>query len=113
MLNTNEITGQIDLTRLPDEIQCPNLESNNFTGEVDLTQLPDGILCLFLKNNQLSGSFVIKQLPAGIIIVDARGNRFHCVAVFNSETHAAIQLQGSDVTLIVDENGKHLITSDS
>ena len=38
--------------------------------------------------------------------IDVRANQFNAVAVVDSETDAAIELEGSGVTSVVDENGK-------
>ena len=60
---------------------------------------------LHFLNNQLSGSLILKRLP-GIRYINARGNNFNAVAVVYSEVYAHVNLQGSGVTSVVDENGK-------
>ena len=107
-LEKNQLTGEINLSNLPDEMDFLNLESNHFTGEIDFTHLPGGMKYLSLENNQFTGSLVMKRLPHNIRAIDVRKNFFHAVAVVDSQTRAQIQLDGSGVTSIVDENGNEL-----
>ena len=105
-LELNRFTGEIDLAHLPEVMNVLRLQCNQFTGEIDLTRLPDGMEHLFLENNRLSGSLVLKRLPPGIRTINARRNNFNVVAVVHSEAHAAIKLEVSGVTSVVDGNGR-------
>ena len=107
-LNDNKLTGEVDLTQLPGEMFYLFLQNNNLTGEIDLTRLPDEMTQLLLRKNQLTGSLVIKRLPQGIHMIDVRGNHFNAIAVVDSEIHVIIELKGSGVTSVVDENGEEL-----
>ena len=104
----SELTGSIDLTCLPDGVQKLYLEYHQFTGSVDLTKLPWKMQVLLLRDNQLTGSLVIQKIPPSMVFMDMRNNHFSAVAVVDSETDATIQLQGSGVTSVVDENGKEI-----
>ena len=105
-LNDNQLTGEIDLTHLPYGILFLSLENNQLMGQIDLTHLPEAMTYLYLQNNQLSGSLVIKKLPLWVNVIDVRGNHFNAIAVFDSKTRAHIDLKGSGVTSVVDENGR-------
>ena len=83
------------------------MQNNKLTGEIDLTHLPDGMHTLQLENNQLSGSLVFKRCPPGIYI-NVRENYFDDVAMVDSESRAHIMLCGSGATSVVDDNGKEL-----
>ena len=107
-LEKNQLTGEINLSNLPDEMDFLNLESNHFTGEIDFTHLPGGMKYLSLENNQFTGSLVMKRLPHDIRAINVRKNFFNAIAVVDSQTRAQIQLDGSGVTSVVDENGKEL-----
>ena len=107
-LENNQLTGEVDLTQLPGGLYSLNLGDNQLSGEIDLTQLPDGMNSLLLYNNELSGSLVIKGLPANINTIDAGGNYFNAIAVVDSQSHAAIDLEESGVMSVVDENGREL-----
>ena len=107
-LDMNRLTGEIDLTHLPARMYHLNLQNNRFTGEVDLTHLPEKMSYLYLNRNEFCGSLVIKCLPPGIRCINAQSNKFGDVALVDSEVHADINLRGSGVTSIVDENGEKL-----
>ena len=105
-LEHNRLTGEIDLTQLPEGMEDLHLSNNQFTGKIDLTQLPGGMNDLDLENNNLTGSLIIKKLPRRMKIIDARGNHFNAIAEVDSRTDAAISLEGSGVTSVVDEKGR-------
>ena len=107
-LENNELTREIDLTCLPERMEYLSLEKNQLTGEIDITHLPNGMRGIYLQTNKLSGSLVIKRLSPQITTIDVRGNRFNAIAVIESQTRAQIQLGGSGVKSVVDENGKKL-----
>ena len=62
-LNENQLTGEIDLTHLPSGMRTLFLQNNNLTGEIDLTQLPERMRCLYLGYNQLTGEIDLTLLP--------------------------------------------------
>ena len=107
-LQANELSGEIDLTQLQDGMEDLHLNKNHFTGNVVLTHLPKGMQKLLLQNNLLSGSVIIKRLPQGMEMIDLRDNNFNAIAVVGPETEANINLKGSGVTSVVDENGAEL-----
>ena len=82
------------------------LQNNQITGEIDLTRLPEGMEFLCLNNNLLTGSLVIKMLPRWMYMIDLRRNQFSAIAMVHSKTHVTIDLKGSGVKSVVDENGK-------
>ena len=106
-LKDNQLTGEIDLTHLPGSLSRLFLTSNQLSGKVDLTHLPYGMVYLHLENNQFAGSLVINSLSNGIYI-NAQGNHFNAVAVVDSEAFAMVNLRGSGVTSVVDENGREI-----
>ena len=103
-LTNNQISGTLDLTHLPEGMKSLFLASNQLTGEVDLTHLPDGMVYLYLQNNQLSGPLVIQKIPPKMKMIDLQQNHFHAIAVVNSKTRAIINLRGSGVSSVVDED---------
>ena len=107
-LTSNQLTGEIDLTRLPEGMVSLALNDNQLTGEVDLTRLPEDMLFLHLSENQLSGSLVIRNLPPWIKILDLQVNLFNAIAVVDSKSNAVIKLKESGVTSVVDESGEEL-----
>ena len=104
-LNNNQLSGEVDLAHLPGGMCRLYLQNNEFSGEIDLTHIPDGMNVVSLENNQLSGALVI-SLPQRMRIVDLRGNQFNAIAMVDSKTNATIELRGSGVTSVVDENGR-------
>ena len=54
----NELSGMVDLTRLPVTIECLYLNQNNFEGKTDLSQLPAGLEELDVSYTKLSGEIV-------------------------------------------------------
>ena len=105
-LSDNQLTGEIDLTHLPEGMCWLSLGDNQLTGEIDLTHLPEGMGELSLENNQFSGSFVVNDMPPEMSTICARGNQFNAIAVVGTQAaEVLIQLQGSGVTSVVDENG--------
>ena len=74
--NTGKLTGSVDLTELPAEMEWLSLHHNQLTGEVDLTQLPDGMETLGLKNNQLTGEVDLTQLPNEMQYLRLENNQF-------------------------------------
>ena len=104
-LNNNQLTAEIDLTHLPEGMQRLHLNSNQLTGGVDVTRLPHGMECLYLSQNRLSGSIFIWNLPPRMSCIDMRYNNFNAIAVVNPEINATINLKGSGVSSVVDENG--------
>ena len=107
-LQHNQLSGEVDLAHLPQAMRSISLNKNKLTGEIDLTQLPKGLLRLSLENNQFSGSLVIRKLPGRIHTIYVRRNNFNAIAVVESETDVTIELEGSGVTSVVDENGREL-----
>ena len=65
-LRSNALTGEIELTQLPESMEDLRLNSNQLTGEIDLTQLPDMMDFLSLSNNQFSGVIDLTRLPDGM-----------------------------------------------
>ena len=131
-LKTDQLTGSIDLTNLPNKMQYLHLQHNLFTGSIDLTKLPEDILELTLNNNRLSGSLCFAELPAKIRCINvqhnfftgsfvatnlqpslreicARENQFEAIAVVDSQTKAFIDLIESGVRAVVDENGNEKV----
>ena len=104
-LTSNQISGTLDLTHLPEGMECLRLNNNTLTGEIDLTHLPDGMECLYLQNNQLSGPLVVQKIPPEMEMIHLEENHFNTVAVVDSKTHATINLRGSGVSSVVDEDG--------
>ena len=62
-LNYNQLTGGIDLTQLPKEMQKLHLYNNKLTGGIDLTQLPDRMSSIFFSNNEFTGEIDATHLP--------------------------------------------------
>ena len=108
-LQNNQLTGEIDLTRLPGCLRNLYLNNNQITGSLDLTNLPDGMLHLYLDNNRFGGSFIAKNLPPRLVAIYAGGNLFSAVAFVESQTRTKINLKGSGVRSVVDENGKERV----
>ena len=107
-LENNRLTGEIDLTRLPDAMYKVYLHNNQLSGEIDLTHLPDGMHYLNFSGNQLTGSLVIQKLPQRMRIIDVRSNRLQAVAVVDSNIRTIIELGGSGVMSVMDENGREI-----
>ena len=107
-LQNNKFTGEIDLTQFPKGMTQLDLQNNNLRGEIDLTRLSDGMEYLTLNNNQLRGSLVIKNLPPKMGFINVEANHFNAIAVVNSEVRAFINLEGSGVASVVDENGREV-----
>ena len=106
-LSNNQLTGEINLKQLPSCMRELHLNNNHLTGEIDLTRLPDGMTELSLEKNRFSGSFIVKRFPPEITTINALGSQFNAVAVVHSKTRAIINLKGSGVTSVVDENGNN------
>ena len=64
------------------------------------------MIYLRFSKNQLTGSLVIKKVPSWMENIDARVNHFSAVGTIDSKQNAIINLQGSGVTSVVDENGR-------
>ena len=62
----SELTGSVDITSLPDGIECMSLGGNQLMGEIDLTQLPKRMKQLILTSNQLTGGIDLTHLPDGM-----------------------------------------------
>ena len=54
-LSNIQLTGEIDLTHLPDRVVRLEISNNQFTGGIDLTRLPDGMI-------ELPGSSLIMNI---------------------------------------------------
>ena len=65
-LDNNQLSGKINLTKLPNGIASLSLNNNQFTGEIDLTNLPSGLESLYLTNNQFTGELDLTHLPGGM-----------------------------------------------
>ena len=89
-------------------MQLLYLQNNQLTGEIDLTRLPDGMYYLNLDGNHLTGPLVIKVIPPTMRVINARRNQFNAVAVVESETNDTIKLEISGVTSVVNENGNEV-----
>ena len=64
------------------------------------------MVSLYLKNNHLTGSFIARNLPREMSGLNASGNAFSAIAVVEADAKPFIDLQGSGVTSIIDENGR-------
>ena len=132
ILAGNELTGSIDLSRLPNRLRLLALNSNRFTGSIDLTQLPHSMEDLNvafnrlsgslnfdtlpaklhtvrLQNNAFTGTFNAPHLPPDLQTLNASRNKFSESAVVDSQTTAEIDIFGSGVTSVVDENGNAVV----
>ena len=74
-LCNNRLAGKIDLTCLPDGMQKLSLENNQFTGEIDLTQLPHEMYALYLHDNQLTGEIDLTQLSSEMECLHLHNNQ--------------------------------------
>jgi hypothetical protein len=70
-----QLTGHVDLTRLPASLTELRLSWNQLTGTMDLTKLPASLTQLFLTHNQLSGGVDLTKLPASLNRLDLDGNQ--------------------------------------
>ena len=104
----NKITGEIDLTQLPEGMKSLSLSKNQLTGAIDLTQLPDVMEYLSLENNTFTGSLLIRNLPQWIKVIGLQRNTFNDIAVVESKSHVMINLKGSGVISVVDESGREM-----
>jgi hypothetical protein len=60
---TRDMTGHVDLTKLPATLTMVELSYNALEGRVDLTRLPPTLAVLHLGHNQLEGTIDLTQLP--------------------------------------------------
>jgi hypothetical protein len=65
-LNSNQLTGPVDLTRLPRSLTKIYLNENQLSGGVDLTRLPARLTLLGLHVNALSGPVDLTRLPRSL-----------------------------------------------
>ena len=59
-------SGTLELRYAPPKVEDLRITpwgKSELTGSVDLTRLPDGMKSISLHSNQLSGSIIIKELP--------------------------------------------------
>jgi serine/threonine protein kinase len=66
-LSLNQLSGIVDLTRLPPSLRSLDLRSNQLTGAADLTNLPATLAQLWLSDNQLTGAVDLTNLPATLV----------------------------------------------
>ena len=55
-LQNHQLSGEIDLTQLPEGMNELGLQKNNLMGKIDLTHLPDGMQLLYFMGS-VSGSY--------------------------------------------------------
>jgi len=72
-LTSNQLSGSVDLTRLPVGMDYIDLSSNNFSGSVDVRRLPPSLLLLYLHTNDFEGHTDFSMLPEGMSDLDIRG----------------------------------------
>ena len=72
------LTGQIDLTSLPDTLEVLNLRANELSGSIQLDELGDLLSQLDLSNNQFSGSIVFDSNAdyGNLQILELQDNEF-------------------------------------
>jgi len=75
-LRGKNLTGPIDLTKLPQGLQELNLSVNRLTGPIDLSKLPKGLQALHLYSNRLTGPIDLTILPRGLQWLSLFDNRF-------------------------------------
>ena len=85
-------------------MQFLDLSNNQLTGSIDLTRLPKHMRYLYIKDNAFTGSFVATSLPRGLHKLLARGNSFDAIAVADSQTKAELDLRGSGAKSVIDKN---------
>jgi len=74
-LRGKNLTGTIDLSKLPQGLQELYLHNNQLTGPVDLTKLPQGLQELYLNDNRLTGPLNLTKLPQGLQVLNLSDNR--------------------------------------
>ena len=104
-LDNNRLTGTLNLEKLPPNIRIIHLHGNQLSGSLRFDTLPAKMRNINVSNNRFTGQFVATNLPPVLALLNAKDNHFSAIAVVDSETEAFINLSGSGVTSVIDENG--------
>jgi hypothetical protein len=75
-LTNNQLRGTPDLTQLPQSLRELWLQSNKYTGTPDLTQLPQSLQELSLEENEFSGTPDLTHLPQSLQKLWLMNNKF-------------------------------------
>jgi hypothetical protein len=68
-VNVNQLSGGLELSQLPSKLVTLAMNHNNFTGAVDLRNLPPSLSELALNENQLSGNVNLQHLSPGLRVL--------------------------------------------
>ena len=112
-LHTNQLTGSLDFGVLPALIQHIYLYDNQFSGAIDLDNLPAHLTKLQLQNNMLSGEIVLTNQPTIMRHIDLSNNRFVMDAIMlpvGCKKVPHIDLRGNTVGRVVSVLGRALNT---
>ena len=104
-LGENKLTGSIHLTHLPGGLHYLDISGNKLCGSLRFDSLPNSLRTIKLEDNVFTGSFIATDLSPNIEVIRVFGNQFNAIAVIDSKTNAEIDLRGTGVTSVIDENG--------
>ena len=98
----NQLSGSVDLTKLPQKLEMLHLNDNHFSGSLDLTVLPRTLRELKLEHNDLDGSLVLTQLPRTLELLHLSDNAFFGFVNISKlpETMSHLQLHNNHLTRV-------------
>jgi hypothetical protein len=98
-LAINQLTGPVNLTKLPVSLTTLSLSCNELTGPVDLTKLPASLTILWLNDNNLTGPVDLTALPASLRLLSLPRNA-GLTGVWRGDKPWSFSFDGTGITVV-------------
>ena len=114
-IKNNRFSGSFVLNQLPRTLICISAGENEFSGALDLSRLPNSLICLNLDRNAFNAVQGEIMCPKSLYKLDLHGNtiaqRTLQISKLNEAKHLTVDLRGSAVVSVIDENGKSVFSN--